>query len=153
MGTIKINDLDPSFKDRVAEQPGGAGIRACSGCKACTASCPVEAIDTRFDPRKIIRMVLLGMKKEVLGSNITWLCGACYGCHETCPQNVNFTEVMFAIKNLAVKEGCVPQGLAVQRTLLKQHGRLYQVTDFENGKRAKLGLPPSLNTRKTITYC
>jgi heterodisulfide reductase subunit C len=142
MSRVKINDMDPGFKDLVAQQPGGEGIRACYECKACSASCPVKAIDEKYDPRKIIRMILLGMKKEVLESQYIWLCSSCYGCHEACPQNVRLTEVMFAVKNLAVAEACVPPGLTAQKALLKQHGRLYEVTEFENDKRAKLGLPP-----------
>ena len=55
---------------------------------------------------------------------------------------MRLTEVMFAVKNLAVAEACVPPGLTAQKALLKQHGRLYEVTEFENDKRAKLGLPP-----------
>ena len=86
-------------------------------------------------------MALLGMKKEVLESDFIWLCSSCYGCHEVCPQNVRFTEVMFAIKNLAVAEACIPPGLTAQKSLLKSHGRLYEVTDFENEKREKLRLP------------
>ncbi len=141
MSRKKINDFNPCFKDRVAQQPGGEGIRACFGCKACTSACQVEAVDKRYDPRKIIRMILLGMEKEVLESDFLWLCSSCYGCHEVCPQNVRFTEVMFALKNLAVAEACIPPGLTAQRNLLKEHGRLYEVTDFENEKREKLGLP------------
>ncbi len=142
MSRIKLNDLDPSFKERVARQPGGEGIQACFGCKACTAACPIQPVDQRYDPRRIIRMVLLGMKKEVLESDFIWLCSSCYGCHEVCPQHVSFTEVMYAIKNLAAQEACLPPGLTVQKSLLKQHGRLYEVSDFENEKREKLGLPP-----------
>jgi len=48
---------------------------------------------------------------------------------------------MFAIKNLAVEEACIQPGLTAQKNLLKEHGRLYEVTDFENQKREKLGLP------------
>ena len=142
MTRVKLNELDPTFKERVAAQPGGEGIRACFACKACTSACPIEAIDRRYDPRKIIRMALLGMKKEVLESDFIWLCSSCYGCHEVCPQNVRFTEVMFAIKNLAVSEACVPPGLMAQKSLLRGPGRLYEVTEFENEKREKLGLPP-----------
>jgi heterodisulfide reductase subunit C len=142
MSPVKLNELDPSFKEKVAQQPGGEAIRACFACKACTATCPIEAVDHRYDPRKIIRMALLGMKKEVLESDFIWLCSSCYGCHEVCPQNVQFTEVMFAIKNLAVAEACVPPGLTAQKGLLRQHGRLYEVTEFENDKRTKMGLPP-----------
>jgi heterodisulfide reductase subunit C2 len=141
MSRINLNDLDPSFKHRVAEQPGGQGIKACFACKACTAACPITAVDPRYDPRKIIRMALLGMKEEILHSDFIWLCSSCYGCQEVCPQNVSFTEVMFAIKNLAAAEACVPPGLTGQRLLLKAHGRLYEISDFENEKREKIGLP------------
>jgi heterodisulfide reductase subunit C2 len=142
MTRININDLDPPFKHRVAAQHGGEGIKACFACKACTAACPVKGVESRYDPRKIIRMALLGMVKEVLESDFIWLCSSCYGCQEACPQDVSFTEVIFAIKNLAAQEACIPPGLTAQRSLLKVHGRLYEVTEFENDKRKKLGLPP-----------
>jgi heterodisulfide reductase subunit C len=142
MTKINLNELDPSFKFRVARQPGGEGITKCFACKACTAACPIEAVEHRYDPRKIIRMALLGMKDEVLKSEFIWLCSTCYGCREVCPQDVRFTDVMFAIKNLAAEEACVPPGLVGQKNILKKHGRLYEVSDFENEKREKLGLPP-----------
>ena len=142
MSRIKLNDLDPAFKHRIAEQPGGEGIKACFACKACSATCPIQPLDQRYDPRKIIRMALLGMKKEVLDNDFIWLCASCYGCHEVCPQNVRLTEVMFAIKNLAVVEACVPPGTTAARSILRTQGRMYEVTDFENEKRDQLGLPP-----------
>ncbi|MGA8830075.1 MAG: 4Fe-4S dicluster domain-containing protein [Desulfomonilaceae bacterium] len=142
MAKINLNKLDLEFKNRVAEQPGGEGLKACFSCKACTAVCPIQPLDKRYDPRKIIRMVLLGMKEQVLGSDFIWLCSSCYSCQEVCPQNVRFTEVMYAIKNLAAQEACIPPGLTAQRSLLRKHGRLYEVGEFENEKRLKFGLPP-----------
>ncbi len=139
---IRINNLDASFKDRISRQQGGEGIKLCYGCGACSASCPIEPLDRRYDPRKIIRMALLGMVSEILESDFIWLCSSCYGCTEVCPQNVRLTEVMFAIKNVAVAEGLAPAGLGMQKKLLREHGRLYEVTEFENEKRDKLGLPP-----------
>jgi len=141
MAKINLNKLDPKFKHKVAEAIGGEGLKACFACKACTAACPIQPLDKRYDPRKIIRMVLLGMKEQVLGSDFIWLCSSCYGCQEVCPQNVRFTEVMYAIKNLAAQEACIPPGLTAQRSLLKKHGRLYEVGEFENEKRLKFGLP------------
>jgi heterodisulfide reductase subunit C len=141
MSRININDLDPEFKDEIAREPGGEGIKSCFACKACTAACPIEHVNEEYDPRKIIRMALLGMRKQILEQPFIWLCSSCYSCSEVCPQDVKFTEVMFAIKNLAAREGCLPPGLTAQKKLLKEHGRLYEVTDFENEKREKLGLP------------
>jgi len=48
---------------------------------------------------------------------------------------------MFAIKNIAAQDECVPAGLVGQKSILKKHGRLYEVGDFENQKRQKVGLP------------
>lgn len=142
MARVRLNDCDPEFKHRIAARRGGEGIKACFACKACTATCPIEPLDEQYDPRKIIRMALLGMKDEVVKQGFVWLCSGCYGCQEACPQDVRLTEVMFVIKNLAVAEACVPPGLTAQRELLRTHGRLYEVGEFENEKRAKLGLPP-----------
>jgi heterodisulfide reductase subunit C2 len=138
---VRLNDLDPEFKNLIAALPGGEGIRSCFACKACSAVCPITPIKEGYDPRKIIRMALLGMKREVIENPLIWMCSSCYGCHEVCPQNVRFTDVMFAIKNLAAQEACLPPGLTAQKSLLTGHGRLYEVTDFENEKRGKMGLP------------
>jgi len=40
-----------------------------------------------------------------------------------------------------VQEACMPAGLTVQRNLLKERGRLYEIGEFENEKREKMGLP------------
>jgi heterodisulfide reductase subunit C len=105
--TIILNEQDNKFKYEVAEQPGGENIKLCFACGLCTASCPVADIDPEYNPRKIIRMVLLGMRKEVLSSKLPWLCTQCYTCQAHCPQNVKFSDVMKALRNMAVREGYV----------------------------------------------
>jgi len=107
MGTIALNELDPKFKYEVAEQPGGENIKVCFSCGLCTAGCPVSAIDENYNPRKIIHMVLLGMRQQVLSSDFIWLCSLCYTCYAHCPQNVKFTDVMRALRTMAMKEGYV----------------------------------------------
>lgn len=105
--TVVLNEQDTKFKYDVAEEPGGENIKLCFACGLCTASCPVADIDPEYNPRKIIHMVLLGMRKEVLSSNLPWLCTQCYTCQAHCPQNVKFSDVMKALRSLAVREGYV----------------------------------------------
>jgi heterodisulfide reductase subunit C len=105
--TVLLNEQDTKFKYEVAEEPGGENIKLCFACGLCTASCPVADIDAEYNPRKIIRMVLFGMRKEVLSSNLPWLCTQCYTCQAHCPQNVKFSDVMKALRNMAVREGYV----------------------------------------------
>ena len=111
METIESKDLDPRFKYDVAAQAGGENIKLCFACGTCTAGCPVAEIDDEFDPRKIIRQVLLGMRKEVLASPVIWRCVQCYSCTAKCPQNVKFREVMRALREMAAAEGHVDAGL------------------------------------------
>jgi len=106
--TIVLNELDTRFKYDVAAEPGGENIKQCFACGLCTASCPVSEIDPVFNPRRIIRMVLLGMRKEVLSAGFIWFCIQCYTCQAHCPQNVDFSDVMKALRDMAVREGYVP---------------------------------------------
>lgn len=102
--TIDFGDLDSNFKYEVSEQPGGENVKQCFHCGICAVSCPVRRIDDDYNPRKIIRMILYGMKKELLSSETIWKCVHCHMCYERCPQDVKFAEVVEALKILAVRE-------------------------------------------------
>ena len=138
---IDSRTLDPNFKFLIAAEPGGGNIKKCFSCGTCTAGCPVREVTDRYNPRKIIRMALLGMKKEVLSSQFIWLCSSCYTCFERCPQDVKIPELMNAIKNIAVREGYLPPAMKTQIDLLSSFGRLLEITDFENEKRKESNLP------------
>jgi len=144
---INTKDLDPNFKYEVAREMGNNNLARCFACGTCTAGCPVRIIDSKYNPRKIIRMVLLGMRDEVLKSDFIWLCSTCYTCYDRCPQDVMLTSVMMALRNIAVREGYVHPGFREQARLVGTFGRLYEIEDFDNKKREKMGLPP---VRKTF---
>ena len=114
MEKIESKNLDSQFKYDVAAHPGGDNIKLCFACGTCTAGCPVSEIDDEYNPRKIIRQVTLGMRKEVLSSPVIWRCVQCYSCSAKCPQNVKFRDVMKALREMAVAEGYVKADLLEQ---------------------------------------
>lgn len=101
---IKAKNLDPNFKYQLSKELGGENLEYCFNCTGCACGCPVAEVDPTFNPRKIIRMGILGMKDELLESESFWKCVSCYTCFARCPQDVRITEVLYALKNMAVRE-------------------------------------------------
>jgi heterodisulfide reductase subunit C len=93
---------DPSFAQEVKER-SGADLDRCYQCLTCSLSCPVEyAMD--YSPNKIIRMVQLGLKDEVLKSSTIWLCATCETCVARCPNDVNVLRVMDTLREMSLQE-------------------------------------------------
>lgn len=134
-------ELDLKFKDEISRIPGGENIKRCFQCGTCAASCPIHEIGEKFNPRKVIRMIILGMKDRVLSSDFIWLCATCFTCYERCPQDVRITEVMNAVRSLAIKNGYIHPAYLQQAKLIEETGRLYTLSSFEKKRREKLGLP------------
>jgi len=135
-------ETDPGFADRIRATPGGEGLLRCYACGTCSASCPIRAIDEEFNPRRIIRLSLLGLRDEVLRSQFIWLCTGCFICQERCPQDVRITDLMMALRNIATQEGYPHPTVQAIAEMLEAHGAVLETGDFENERRAKSGLPP-----------
>lgn len=105
MDKVVLSKLDPNFKYEIAGKPGAENIKKCFSCGTCTSGCPVFQVEFGYNPRKIIRMVLLGMRKEVLSSKMIWLCARCYACTANCPQDVSFADIMTVLRDMAIEEG------------------------------------------------
>jgi len=135
---------DSTLVEEVSAEPGGEAISRCMACGTCSAGCPVREVVPEFDPRAIVRLVLLGAEHEVFDGDVLWLCSGCNTCEERCPQGVNLPALIRAIRNVGVRRGHVPAVMLAQLDLLKQYGRLLEVEEH-NSRRAKLGLPPLRN--------
>jgi len=82
---------------------------ACFGCQTCTTVCPVVANYENPQevlgllPHQIMHAAGLGVRDLAFGSNMLWDCLTCYQCQEQCPQGVCVTDVLYELKNLAVR--------------------------------------------------
>jgi len=109
--------MDPGtpivFKDREVFElnrlPGADTFSFCFGCQNCTTVCPVvisyenpkETLGLL--PHQIMNCLGLGLVEMASGPRMLWDCVTCYQCQEHCPQNVQVTDLLFQLKNLAVK--------------------------------------------------
>jgi len=105
--TINTKDLDPKFKFEIASIPASKNIKRCFACGSCTGVCPISNNFSEYDPRKIIHMIILGLKERVLSSESIWYCSHCDTCRFTCPQGVQLNELMGTLQKIAVRDNYV----------------------------------------------
>ena len=102
--TTLIESRDAAFRDLVLGTPVGRKLPTCMQCGICAGSCPVSH-EMDYNPRQLVRMVQLGLKKEVLNSNTIWICTTCFSCSVRCPRGIRPTELMETLKPIAITEG------------------------------------------------
>jgi heterodisulfide reductase subunit C len=139
-GESKLSSIDANFMSEVANTPRGHGVLACIQCGRCTSSCPVARVMDEHNPRKLMEMIILGLRSEVLLGPIPWHCLSCFTCLDRCPQGGDVGEAMFAIRNLAVREGNIPKGMIIQAQSLYETGRVVNPTKTTLVERQKHGL-------------
>ena len=140
--TIKMGDLDPEFKREISKVPGIEKIKLCFQCGTCTADCPIARFSEIYSPRKIMRMTQLGMKDRLLSSESLWLCAACFTCVDHCPQGVDIAGVVRTLRNMAVKEGVIPEVFRELINNILKSGYAYRIPELRLKKRVEKGLPP-----------
>jgi quinone-modifying oxidoreductase subunit QmoC len=102
------SELDPTFAGEIASIPGGSQLHSCIQCGTCSGMCPLSGY-MDYTPRKIIAMIRAGFKGEVLTSYTTWLCASCYACAVECPREIAITDIMYAAKRIAIRNGMYPK--------------------------------------------
>jgi coenzyme F420-reducing hydrogenase delta subunit/heterodisulfide reductase subunit C len=95
-----------SFADQVRAIPGGEHLDVCFACGTCVSKCMIQQkVEPQYNPRKLIRQVMMGMQEEAFKNPTTWLCSGCDLCYPACPQEIHISEVIAAVKQLAVEAG------------------------------------------------
>jgi quinone-modifying oxidoreductase subunit QmoC len=101
-------ELQRDLPAEVMATPGGEKILSCLQCGTCGGACPLSVYMDRT-PRQLIGMLREGFKQEVVESFAIWLCASCYECTVLCPAGIKVTDVMYALKRIAIHEGIYPR--------------------------------------------
>jgi heterodisulfide reductase subunit C/nitrate reductase gamma subunit len=109
--------IDPqrilSFKEikgvGLNQPPKDSTFAHCFGCQNCTTVCPV--VGSYDNPKEVLGLLPhqimcclgLGLVEMATGPRMLWDCVTCYQCQEHCPQNVKVTDLLYDLKNMAVR--------------------------------------------------
>lgn len=139
--TIRVAELDPNFKSEVMKHEEAQELNDCFACGTCTAGCPISEFFPEYSPKKLAKMVKLGMRKEVLSSPYIWYCVTCHNCEQRCPQNVKFFNILNVLKNMAAKKGYAPSPWVEQTRQIMQTGLIFPLEETLVKKRESFFLP------------
>jgi heterodisulfide reductase subunit C len=100
------NNQPLTFTAQVKGIPGGEHLEMCYSCGTCVSKCMIQQkLEPEYNPRRLLRMVMMDMRDEAFESPTTWLCSACDLCYPACPQEIHISGVIGAVKQLAVEAG------------------------------------------------
>jgi len=140
---IKAEELDPKFKYEMSKIHGAEKLMLCFQCGTCTADCPISRFSEFYRPRRIARMVQLGLKDRLLSDDALWLCSTCFTCVDHCPQGVEISGIVRALRNLTVKEkGVMPLVSKELASNILKSGYIFEIPESRRKRREMWGLPP-----------
>ena len=84
-------------------QLSGQDINKCFQCGTCGGACPMSARMETL-PRRIMRMLQLGMAERVPELETGWECASCHSCSVNCPRGIDLARVMEAVRLLVLRK-------------------------------------------------
>jgi heterodisulfide reductase subunit C len=139
---VRAERIDPKFKYEIMKKPGGEKISLCFQCGTCTADCPIARFSDFYKPRKIARIVQLGLKDRLLSNDALWLCTGCFTCVDHCPQGVEVSSIVRALQNMSVKERKeMPSVFKMFASNILKTGWVYVIPSSRLKRRETKGLP------------
>jgi len=88
--------INPRFTGEL-KSFGAFDVNACYNCGNCTAVCSLSDENNSF-PRKMVRLSVLGLDREIKTSLEPWLCYYCGECSTTCPRQAEPGELMMSLR-------------------------------------------------------
>ena len=94
-----------TFADEIVLVPGGESLSVCYACGTCVSRCIIPWRDPAYNPRRVLHKAALGMRQAVFDDATIWYCTACDLCYASCPQEVHISDVIGALRQLALEAG------------------------------------------------
>jgi heterodisulfide reductase subunit C len=91
------------IKTKAPLRPVACETDMCMACGTCSSGCPLTGIDG-FDPRKIVRMVLMGRDEELIESKLPWICTLCGKCEYACPMGINIVNIVRTARGMVDRD-------------------------------------------------
>ncbi|MGC8737006.1 MAG: 4Fe-4S dicluster domain-containing protein, partial [Dissulfurimicrobium sp.] len=100
---LDIVRLRAWVKGRIERSVPDARIDYCLTCGLCASGCPATGIDG-LDPRKFLRLLVLGQDDEILKTNWIYTCTMCQRCRYACPMGIDVGRIVYEIRGMRPRD-------------------------------------------------
>jgi heterodisulfide reductase subunit C len=99
---ISEKTIKSEFIEKVIKL-SGQNIYKCFQCGTCGGACPMsDHMDAV--PRRVMRMIQLGLEDKVGETETCWTCASCHNCTVNCPRGIDLARVMEAVRQLRLRK-------------------------------------------------
>ena len=95
---LKVTGGKSRIKDMALALIPDGNLSACLTCGTCASGCPATGL-MDMDPRKYLRMAVLGMDEELTKHPWIWVCTMCKRCYDVCPMHINIPALTFELRS------------------------------------------------------
>jgi len=127
-------ELRAAFWEQIKSIPRGEKIQNCIQCGTCTGTCPVSYM-MDITPRETVALFRAGHLEDILHSRSIWICASCYACRVRCPSGILVTDLMYALKRLAMDKKIYPKKFPIHAL-----SRAFITNIYKYGRNYELGL-------------
>jgi len=100
---LDISSLRARVKRQVEEAVPDARIDYCLTCGLCASGCPASGIEG-LDPRKFLRLMVLGQDEDLLKTNWIYACTMCQRCKYACPMGIDIGRMVYELRGMRPKD-------------------------------------------------
>jgi len=126
------SDRVKGFGREIMSVPGCEELENCIQCGTCSGVCPLSVYMDQT-PRQVMALTRSDFKSEVLGSQTIWLCASCYACTVECPKEIRITDIMYELKQRAIRAGVYPKRFPIPvlarefSEMVRKNGRITEM--------------------------
>ena len=95
---LRISYKNDGLREKVKALIPDGNLTACLTCGTCASGCPATGLHN-MDPRKFIRMAVMGMDEELERHPWVWACTMCKRCYDVCPMSIDIPNLIFYMRS------------------------------------------------------
>ncbi|MBT4496069.1 MAG: (Fe-S)-binding protein [Gemmatimonadetes bacterium] len=125
---IKLSEIENTpLRDLLGQDTcWQADLNYCMSCGKCLSVCPLHGY-SEWDPRRVVKMVMLGLEEEVINADFIYQCTTCERCSYVCPMGVKIGNMITRARSLRDRDQ-VPGGSQKTADLHRSTGNNMQIS-------------------------